>query len=146
MDAKKNILFNFVSPVFNIIIYYFFDVFIFTRFESRLGMKHDEITRKMITRFSIYWNLLLQSYLFQSWTPTSFLPTPPCIHTCSLFAQMWVISLRNHIVVVTRLGDKRFGRGTTAIPRARERNYFTPCISPTTRPVKHISQRTNTRS
>lgn len=39
MDAKKNILFNFVSPVFNIIIYYFFDVFIFTRFESRLGMK-----------------------------------------------------------------------------------------------------------
>lgn len=71
MDAKKNILFNFVSPVFNIIIYYFFDVFIFTRFESRLGMKYDEI--KMITRFSIYWNLLLQSYLFQSWTPTSFL-------------------------------------------------------------------------
>lgn len=58
---------------------------------------------------------------------------------------MWVIWLRNHIVVVvTRHGNKRFGM--TAIPRVRERNYFTPCISPTTRPVKHISQRTNTRN
>lgn len=67
------------------------------------------------------------------------------VYAFSLFAQMWVIWLRNHIVVVvTRHGNKRFGM--TAIPRVRERNYFTPCISPTTRPVKHISQRTNTRN
>lgn len=134
MDAKKNILFNFVSPVFNIIIYYFLDVFIFIRFESRLGMK---------SRAKWLYDFRSTETCFSN--PTSFnLEHPPVFF--SLFAQMWVISLRNHIVVVTRLGDKRFGRGTTAIPRARERNYFTPCISPTTRPVKHISQRTNTRS
>lgn len=40
------------------------------------------------------------------------------------------------------------GTGTRDLEwrRVRERNYFTPCISPTTRPVKHISQRTNTRN
>ena len=60
MDAKKNILFNFVSPVFNIIIYYFFDVFIFTRFESRLGMKSRA-------------KWLYDFRSTESWTPTSFL-------------------------------------------------------------------------